>query len=95
VVFGHRDQLDRIQAVAGAFADQGGGGALVAVPGGGRDRQPQPIPTGQGPRWLGCLAVGLDAAVVGGWLHRQMPPQARQGALGGYLGVLPACEPPA
>jgi hypothetical protein len=38
VLLGHRDQLGRIKALAGAFADDGGGGVLVGVAGGGRDR---------------------------------------------------------
>jgi hypothetical protein len=48
VLLGHRDQLGCLQALAGAFADDGGGGILVAISGGGRDRQPQAVPAGLG-----------------------------------------------
>jgi hypothetical protein len=45
-MFGRRNQLGRIMALAGAFADDGGRGVLVAVVGRGHDRQPEPMTAG-------------------------------------------------
>jgi len=93
VGLGHRNQLGLIQALAGAFADDGGGGVLVAVAGGSRDRQPQPMPAGQ--RRRGWLAWGAGPVGVMGWFDRQMLLEARQRALSAGFCLGPGSGHPA
>ena len=45
-MFGRRNQLGRIKALADAFTDDGCRGVLVAVAGSGHDRQPEPMTAG-------------------------------------------------
>jgi hypothetical protein len=52
VGLGRRHQLSDVDTVVGAFADQGGGGVLVAVARGGGHGQPQAMP---GWHWPGRL----------------------------------------
>ena len=64
-------------------------GILIAVPGRGHDGQPQPVSAGQQSRRRRRPTHVARQVGVGRWLDRQMPIQARQGVLGGCLGVLP------
>jgi hypothetical protein len=66
VTLSHRDQLGGVQATSLGLTDQRGGGVLVAVAGGGGDRQPQPGACRSDRRRLGRFAGPRPSRIVAG-----------------------------